>query len=119
MSKQNEFDPELFRQAAGAMANSIAENSQNELKEARDMEKIRENIDKGTTLQCESCGYHVFAPSFVLKRLSPIISPTGEETVIPVQIFACLKCANVNKEFLPSYAISDIEKVDENGVPTY
>ena len=119
MKNKNDFDPAIFKQAANSIAQSIANEKRNEAKSTKDMENVRKNIDKGSTLQCESCGYHVFTPSFVLKKLSPIISPTGEETIIPVQVFACLKCSNVNKEFLPSYAISDIKKVDDNGVPTY
>ena len=36
----------------------------------------------------------------MLKKLSPLISPTGQEAMIPVQAFACEKCSHINKEFL-------------------
>ena len=35
----------------------------------------------------------------MLKKLSPIISPNGQEAMIPVGVFACEKCSHINKEF--------------------
>ena len=37
----------------------------------------------------------------MMKRISPIISPTGKEAVVPIQTFACNACGFVNKQFLP------------------
>ena len=34
-----------------------------------------------------------------MKKLSPLISPTGQEAIIPVGVFACEACGNINKEF--------------------
>ena len=33
--------------------------------------------------------------------LSALLSPTGEEAKIPIQVFACAKCGHINKGFLP------------------
>ena len=35
----------------------------------------------------------------MLKKLSPLISPNGQEAIIPVGVFACESCGHVNKEF--------------------
>ena len=35
----------------------------------------------------------------MLKKLSAIISPTGQEALIPVAAFACEACGHINKEF--------------------
>ena len=35
----------------------------------------------------------------MLKKLSPLVSPTGQEAMIPVAAFACEKCSHINKEF--------------------
>ena len=39
--------------------------------------------------------YSVFIPAYCLKRLSPIISPTGEEALIPIQVYSCGNCGKV------------------------
>ena len=61
-----------------------------------------DNVDltHATTLECEECGCKGFKQTLMLKKLSPLVSPTGQETMIPVGVFACEKCSHINKEFL-------------------
>ena len=61
-----------------------------------------DNIDltHAQTLQCEKCGGVGFRQTLMLKKLSALLSPTGQETMIPVGVFACDKCSHINKEFL-------------------
>ena len=35
----------------------------------------------------------------MLKKLSALMSPTGQEAIIPVAAFACQSCGHINKEF--------------------
>ena len=60
-----------------------------------------DNIDltHATTLECEECQCKGFKQTMMLKKLSPLVSPNGQEAIIPVGIFACDSCGNVNKEF--------------------
>ena len=60
-----------------------------------------DNIDltHATTLECERCGCKGFKQTMMLKKLSPLVSPTGQEALIPVAAFACEKCSHINKEF--------------------
>ena len=62
------------------------------------------NVDLSTAddITCDSCGNYTFLPVMLMKRLSAIISPTGEEAIVPVQVFSCNACGWLNKEFLPS-----------------
>ena len=34
-----------------------------------------------------------------MRKMSALVSPSGQETIIPMQVFACEKCGHVNKEF--------------------
>ena len=45
------------------------------------------------------CGGQLFAQGYELRRVSPLISPNGQEAIIPVAVFACEKCNHVNEEF--------------------
>ena len=60
------------------------------------------NVDltHAKTLECEECGCKGFKQTMMLKKLSPLVSPTGQATMIPVGVFACEKCSHINKEFL-------------------
>ena len=60
------------------------------------------NIDlrDAEDIKCVKCENTYFAPVVLIKRISPLVSPTGEEMLAPVQTFQCTSCNNVNKQFL-------------------
>ena len=59
------------------------------------------NVDltHAKTLECEKCQCKGFKQSLMLKRLSALVSPNGQEALIPVEVFACEKCSHINKDF--------------------
>ena len=61
-----------------------------------------DNVDltHAKTLECEECGCKGFKQSLMLKKLSALISPNGQESLIPVAVFCCEQCGHINKEFL-------------------
>ena len=63
--------------------------------------QMQEQIDISTTsaIKCEKCENQTFKQSLFLRKLSALVSPNGQETLVPVQVFACEKCGNVNSEF--------------------
>lgn len=60
-----------------------------------------DNVDltHAKTLECEECGCKGFTQTMMLKKLSALISPNGQEAIIPVAAFACQACGHINKEF--------------------
>jgi len=63
--------------------------------------QMEESIDFSKTSQicCEACGGSTFKQTLLLRKMSALASPSGQETIIPMQVFACEKCGHVNKEF--------------------
>jgi len=63
--------------------------------------QMQEQIDisKTSAIKCEKCENQTFKQSLLLRKLSALVSPSGQETLVPVQVFACEKCGNVNSEF--------------------
>ena len=61
------------------------------------------NIDMSQTTAevCEKCENDTFQQVYRMRKLSALLSPTGQETMIPIQVFACAKCGHINKGFLP------------------
>ena len=49
------------------------------------------------TLQC-SCGGHIFLNGIVVKQVSKILSPNGQDMEIPVQVIYCADCGKILPE---------------------
>jgi len=61
------------------------------------------NIDFSQTTSevCEKCENDTFQQVYRMRKLSALLSPTGQESMIPIQVFTCTKCGHINKGFLP------------------
>ena len=62
--------------------------------------EVQVDLKKADTIKCDDCGNYLFITAHVIKRLSPIISPSGQEALIPVQVYSCGNCGKVPKMFL-------------------
>ena len=67
------------------------------------------NVDFSQTVAevCEKCEHDMFQQAYKMRKLSALLSPTGQEAKIPIQVFACLKCNHVNKSFMPKEDIDN------------
>jgi uncharacterized Zn finger protein len=67
-------------------------------------EQINMNItlDKTSGVTCDECSGEVFTDGVMLRKASRFITGTAQDALIPIQVFSCVKCGHVNKEFLPS-----------------
>ena len=58
---------------------------------------------------CEKCENDTFNQVYKIRKLSALLSPTGQPTMIPMQVFTCTKCGHINSSFLPKEKIEDKE----------
>ena len=60
------------------------------------------NVDLSSVdnVKCNECDNETFVPAFIIKQVSALMSPTGKETLVPIQLFKCSKCGHVNEKFL-------------------
>ena len=67
------------------------------------MQQPQLNIDLSQTTEetCESCDHSVFVQAYKMRKLSALLSPAGQESMIPIQVFVCAKCGHINNGFLP------------------
>jgi len=49
------------------------------------------------TVTCQ-CGSMLFESAIIIKKISPVISPTGKEELYPMEILVCKKCGKVPSE---------------------
>lgn len=54
--------------------------------------KINFNVNDAADLTCPSCGGLYFKPLMRVKKVSALVSPTGKEAMLPVQVIACSSC---------------------------
>jgi hypothetical protein len=59
--------------------------------------QMQEQIDFSKT--SENCGGKTFKQTLLMRKMSALVAPNGQETIIPMAVFACEKCGHVNKEF--------------------
>ena len=72
-------------------------------------QQMQMNIDFSQTTAelCEKCENDTFQQVYRMRKLSKLLSPTGKESFIPMQVFSCAKCGHVNPSFLPKEALED------------
>jgi hypothetical protein len=115
----NSIDPNMLREAAAAISKSMTADKARQESDRRIEEEVKEKIGHAPTVRCDNCGYHVWTEAVLFKRFTADESPTKQEMLTPVQTFMCARCRHTNSEFLPSHLTMDIEKKDEQGLPTY
>ena len=66
------------------------------------MDDLQQSIDmsKATSIKCDACENTTFKQTLIISKLSALLSPSGQETIIPSAVFACEKCGHVNDEFV-------------------
>ena len=68
----------------------------------QDPQQVNIDLNRATDIECSKCGNKFFHEVLFFKKISALLSPTGQEAVLPVPTYACLECGNINDEFLPS-----------------
>ena len=58
------------------------------------------DISKTDTIVCENCGNASFIQAFFLKKVSALVSPTGKEAIVPMQVFSCGNCGSIPKNMI-------------------
>ena len=58
------------------------------------------DISKTDTIVCDECGNASFIQAFFLKKVSALVSPTGKEAIVPIQVFSCGNCGAIPKNMM-------------------
>ncbi len=72
--------------------------------------QVKVDLAQAETVKCEYCDNYLFISSTIIKRLSAIVSPTGEETLIPIDVYSCGNCGRVPKSMLAGTGIEETPK---------
>ena len=72
--------------------------------------QVKVDLRDAETIKCNDCDNYLFITSFVLKKLSAIVSPNGQEALIPVQVYSCGNCGAVAEGMLEGSGLNVKEK---------
>ena len=64
-------------------------------------QNVNIDISKTVAIKCDNseCENDMFLPAMKFRKVSKLLTGAKEDQIIPVQIFICTSCGNVNKEF--------------------
>ena len=57
--------------------------------------QVQVDLTDAETMTCGKCDNKIFIQGYVIKKISAIISPTGQEVIAPVQVFNCGNCGEL------------------------
>jgi len=72
--------------------------------------KPQVDLAEQETMKCDSCGNYLFIVSYVIKKISAIVSPTGQAGLVPVQVYSCGNCGEVPSQLLEGSGLNVKEK---------
>jgi len=67
------------------------------------------DLAKADTLNCQACGNYLFITSTIIKKISAIMSPNGQEGLVPIEVFSCGNCGQVPTEMLKGTGLEPAE----------
>ena len=70
--------------------------------QGQEPQRINVDLNQASDIACSNCGGKFFHQVTFFKKISALLSPTGQEGIVPIPTYACLECGNINEEFLPS-----------------
>ena len=66
----------------------------------REQPGLQIDLSKAETIVCENCGNASFIQAFFLKKISALMSPTGKEAIVPMQVFSCGNCGAIPQNMI-------------------
>ena len=73
--------------------------------------QVQVDLKQADTIKCNDCDNYLF----ILKKLSAIVSPNGQEALVPVQVYSCGNCGKVAEGFLEGSGLE--EETKSTGFP--
>ena len=58
-------------------------------------QQVQVDLEDAETMVCQNCGNKIFIQGYVIKKISAIMSPSGQEVIAQVQVFNCGSCGEL------------------------
>ena len=74
--------------------------------------QVQVDLKQADTIKCDDCNNYLFITSFVLKKVSALVSPNGQEGIVPLQVYSCGNCGKVPSKLLEGSGLEEETKSD-------
>lgn len=64
-------------------------------------------------IKCSKCECYQFESVDIIKKVSKLASPDGEEAIIPISVFVCKKCGAICDEVIKNPKIAAILSLND------
>ena len=81
-------------------------------KPKRQKKQPQVDLKQADTIKCSDCNNYLFITAFVLKKLSALMSPNGQEGIVPLQVYSCGNCGKVPSGLLDGTGLEEETKSD-------
>ena len=62
---------------------------------------VNVSLDQTSPVSCDDCGHLYFEQALHIRKVSGLLTGTGQTSYLPIPVFACTACGHINTEFLP------------------
>ena len=80
--------------------NSMNPAQAQEAQQQAQQQQLQAALENALDVTCDECQNDHFVPVFVVKKVSALVSPNGQEIVVPIQALKCDQCNHINELFL-------------------
>ena len=81
-------------------------------KPKRQKKQVQVDLKQADTIKCKDCNNYLFITSFVLKKISALMSQNGQEGIVPLQVYSCGNCGKVPSKLLEGSGLEEETKPD-------
>ena len=75
-------------------------------------QQVQVDLKQADTIKCSDCNNYLFITAFVLKKISALMSPNGQEGIVPLQVYSCGNCGKVPSKLLEGSGLEEETKSD-------
>ena len=71
------------------------------MKKTNTQATIQIDIKKSIPIVCDTaeCNNDMFMPAVKFRRIPKLLAASQQDQIIPIEVYMCTACGNVNKEF--------------------
>lgn len=71
------------------------------MKKTNTQATVQIDIKKSIPIVCDNteCNNDMFMPAVKFRRIPKLIAASQQDQIIPIEVYMCTSCGNVNKEF--------------------
>jgi hypothetical protein len=63
--------------------------------------KVQVDLSSSTPLTCTNCEDDTFLPAIKMRKISKLLTGTPQDMILPIDVFLCANCGELNTELLP------------------